>query len=86
VERSLIVADSVALVLIHGGQHDSRCWQPTVDAINREAPGTRILAVNLPGRMGVPGDLDTMVDNLVENALHYTAPDTPIRIEWGFIG
>jgi pimeloyl-ACP methyl ester carboxylesterase len=60
VERSLIVADSVALVLIHGGQHDSRCWQPTIDAINRAAPGTRILAVNLPGRMGVPGDLNTL--------------------------
>jgi two-component system, OmpR family, sensor kinase len=29
------------------------------------------------------GDLDTMVDNLVENALHYTAAETPIRIEWG---
>jgi signal transduction histidine kinase len=29
------------------------------------------------------GDLDTMVDNLVENALNYTAADTPIRIEWG---
>ena len=29
------------------------------------------------------GDLDTVVDNLVENALNYTAPDTPIRIEWG---
>jgi len=33
------VAESAALVLIHGGQHDSRCWQPTIDAINRE--GTR---------------------------------------------
>jgi two-component system, OmpR family, sensor kinase len=29
------------------------------------------------------GDLDTMVDNLVENALNYTAPGTPIRVEWG---
>jgi two-component system, OmpR family, sensor kinase len=29
------------------------------------------------------GDLDTIVDNLVENALNYTAPGTPIRIEWG---
>src|ERR1700749_2635263 len=54
------MAEPAALVLIHGGQHDSRCWQPTIDAINRDAPGTRILAVNLPGRMGVPGDLDTM--------------------------
>jgi signal transduction histidine kinase len=24
-----------------------------------------------------------MLDNLVENALNYTGPDTPIRIEWG---
>jgi two-component system OmpR family sensor kinase len=24
-----------------------------------------------------------MIDNLVENALNYTTPDTPIRIEWG---
>jgi signal transduction histidine kinase len=32
------------------------------------------------------GDLDTMVDNLVENALNYTAPDTPIGIEWGHDG
>ena len=29
------------------------------------------------------GDLDTMVDNLVENALNYTGPGTAIRIEWG---
>jgi signal transduction histidine kinase len=29
------------------------------------------------------GDLDTMVDNLVENALNYTAPESTIRIEWG---
>jgi len=64
------VADSVALVLIHGGQHDSRCWQPTVDAINRAAPGTRILAVNLPGRMGVPGDLGTLsITECVEAAV-----------------
>jgi len=29
------------------------------------------------------GDLDTIMDNLVENALNYTAPETPVRIEWG---
>src|SRR6202012_94664 len=64
------VADSAALVLIHGGQHDSRCWQPTIDAINRDAPGTRVLAVNLPGRQGVPGDLDTLnIADCVEAAV-----------------
>ncbi len=51
---------SPALVLIHGGQHDSRCWQPTLDVIARRAPEVRTLAVNLPGRQGVPGDLDTL--------------------------
>jgi pimeloyl-ACP methyl ester carboxylesterase len=64
------MADSAALVLIHGGQHDSRCWQPTIDAISREAPGVRILAVNLPGRQGVPGDLDTLtIAECVETAV-----------------
>jgi pimeloyl-ACP methyl ester carboxylesterase len=39
---------SPALVLVHGGQHTGRCWQPTVDA----------LAVVAPGR--TPGDLATL--------------------------
>jgi pimeloyl-ACP methyl ester carboxylesterase len=69
-EGALTMAGSPALVLIHGGQHDSRCWQPTIDAINRDAPGTRILAVNLPGRQGVPGDLDTLtIADCVEAAV-----------------
>lgn len=64
------MADSATLVLIHGGQHDSRCWQPTIDAISREAPGVRTLAVNLPGRQGVPGDLDTLtIADCVEAAV-----------------
>jgi pimeloyl-ACP methyl ester carboxylesterase len=64
------MARSSALVLIHGGQHDSRCWRPTIDAITREAPGTRVLAVNLPGRQGVPGDLDTLtIADCVEAAV-----------------
>jgi pimeloyl-ACP methyl ester carboxylesterase len=64
------MAEPAALVLIHGGQHDSRCWQPTIDAIIREAPGARILAVNLPGRQGVPGDLDTLgIADCVEAAV-----------------
>ena len=32
------------------------------------------------------GDLDTMLANHVENALNYTAADTPISIEWGADG
>ena len=64
------MAEPAALVLIHGGQHDSRCWQPTVDVITRDAPGIRTLAVNLPGRQGVPGDLDTLtIANCVEAAV-----------------
>jgi pimeloyl-ACP methyl ester carboxylesterase len=64
------MAGSPALVLIHGGQHDSRCWQPTIDAITRDAPGTRTLAVNLPGRQGVPGDLNTLtIADCVEAAV-----------------
>jgi pimeloyl-ACP methyl ester carboxylesterase len=64
------VGNSPALVLIHGGQHDSRCWQPTIDAIKRDAPRTRILTVNLPGRMGVPGDLGTLgIGECVEAAV-----------------
>jgi hypothetical protein len=61
---------SPALVLIHGGQHDSRCWQPTIDAIARLAPEVRTLAVNLPGRQGVPGDLATLsIAECVEAAI-----------------
>jgi signal transduction histidine kinase len=29
------------------------------------------------------GDLDTVLDNLVENALNYTSPGGPISLEWG---
>jgi pimeloyl-ACP methyl ester carboxylesterase len=54
------MTESPTLVLVHGGQHDSRCWQPTIDAIARLAPEVRTLAVNLPGRQGVPGDLATL--------------------------
>lgn len=29
------------------------------------------------------GDLDTILDNLIENALNYAGPDTAVRLEWG---
>ena len=65
-----------ALVLVHGGQHAGDCWDPTVDEIHRQAPELSVLAVDLPGRRGTPGDLTTAtigdwVDSLlsdIENA------------------
>ena len=65
-----------ALVLVHGGQHAGDCWDPTVDEIHRQAPELTVLAVDLPGRRGTPGDLTTAtigdwVDSLlsdIENA------------------
>ena len=65
-----------ALVLVHGGQHAGDCWDPTVDEIHRQAPELTVLAVDLPGRRGTPGDLATAtigdwVDSLlsdIENA------------------
>lgn len=51
---------SPALVLVHGGQHTGRCWQPTVDALARIAPDVKTLSVDLPGRGRTPGDLATL--------------------------
>jgi pimeloyl-ACP methyl ester carboxylesterase len=48
-----------ALVLVHGGQHAGDCWDLTVDEIRRLAPEVTVLAVDLPGRRGNPGDLKT---------------------------
>jgi pimeloyl-ACP methyl ester carboxylesterase len=49
-----------ALVLVHGGAHAGDCWDLTVDEIRRLAPGLDVLAVDLPGRRGKPGDLRTL--------------------------
>ena len=46
-----------ALVLVHGGAHASDCWDLTVGEIRRLAPELTVLAVDLPGRRGKPGDL-----------------------------
>ncbi|MGX9787650.1 alpha/beta fold hydrolase [Mycobacterium sp. MMS18-G62] len=48
-----------ALVLVHGGAHAADCWDLTVDEINRLAPELDVLAVDLPGRRGKPGNLET---------------------------
>jgi pimeloyl-ACP methyl ester carboxylesterase len=46
-----------ALVLVHGAQHASDCWDFTVESIHRQAPDVSVLAVDLPGRRGKPGEL-----------------------------
>jgi pimeloyl-ACP methyl ester carboxylesterase len=59
-----------ALVLVHGGQHAGDCWDPTVDEIRRQAPELTVLAVDLPGRRGTPGDLTTAtIDDWVDSLL-----------------
>jgi pimeloyl-ACP methyl ester carboxylesterase len=49
-----------ALVLVHGGAHAADCWDLTIDEIHRLAPELTVLAVDLPGRRGQPGDLWTL--------------------------
>jgi pimeloyl-ACP methyl ester carboxylesterase len=46
-----------ALVLVHGGAHAADCWDLTINEIHRLAPELTVLAVDLPGRRGKPGDL-----------------------------
>jgi pimeloyl-ACP methyl ester carboxylesterase len=49
-----------ALVLVHGGGAAGDCWDLTVDEIHRLEPELVVLAVDLPGRKGKPGDLKTV--------------------------
>lgn len=49
-----------ALVLIHGGEHAADCWDLTVRELAAQEPALRVLAVDLPGRRGQPGDLTAL--------------------------
>lgn len=49
-----------ALVLVHGGGLAGDSWDLTIDEIHRLAPELAVLAVDLPGRRGKPGDLFTV--------------------------
>lgn len=49
-----------ALVLVHGGGHAADCWDLTVEQIHRIAPVLTVVAVDLPGRRGKPGNLRTL--------------------------
>lgn len=48
------------LVLVHGGAHAADCWDLVVAELTRGAPELRVLAVDLPGRAGKPGELSTI--------------------------
>jgi pimeloyl-ACP methyl ester carboxylesterase len=59
-----------ALVLVHGGGFAADCWEPTVDVIRRVEPELKVLAVDLPGRRGKPGDLVTAcIDEWVDSVV-----------------
>jgi pimeloyl-ACP methyl ester carboxylesterase len=59
-----------ALVLVHGGGLAADSLQLTIDEINRQAPELTVLAVDLPGRRGKPGDLLTVtVADFVNSAV-----------------
>ena len=58
------------LVLIHGAFHSARCWAPTMAELERQAPGLRVLAVDLPGRGVSPADLATVtIGQCVESVI-----------------
>jgi pimeloyl-ACP methyl ester carboxylesterase len=48
------------LVLVHGGGLAADSWELTIDAIRQLEPELTVLAVDLPGRRGKPGDLLTI--------------------------
>ena len=52
--------NTTSLVFIHGGQHTGACWELTISQIRQMDPERRLLAVDLPGRRGEPGDLSTL--------------------------
>lgn len=59
-----------ALVLVHGGGLAADSWELTTDEIHRSAPELTVLALDMPGRRGKPGNLKEMsiadcVDSLV---------------------
>lgn len=71
------------LVLVHGGAHAADCWDLAVAELNRRAPELRVLAVDLPGRRGKPGDLGTATtaewaDSVVADIDHHRLGDVVI--------
>ena len=69
------------IVLVHGGQHSSECWQPTVDALRTRDPSVQVLAVDLPGHGDEPGDLATLtIAQCVESVTAQILAARPERV------
>jgi signal transduction histidine kinase len=74
---------AAALALADVAERAADRWR---DQAENEGHAIEVGGDGAPHVHAAAGDLDTMVDNLVENALIYTAPGTPIRVEWGGAG
>jgi pimeloyl-ACP methyl ester carboxylesterase len=60
--------ETPALVFVHGGVHTGSCWDATIAAIGCRDPRIKSLAVDLPGRRGVAGDLASLsIDGCVRS-------------------
>jgi len=55
--------EDILIVFVHGGLHNAKCWKPLEDEIHKINPAIPTLAVNLPGRGGEPGDLESLTIN-----------------------
>jgi pimeloyl-ACP methyl ester carboxylesterase len=51
---------ALLLAFVHGGVHHGGCWDDTVTALRRRRPSLRTIAIDMPGRRTVPGDLATL--------------------------
>ena len=67
------------LAFIHGGVHTGACWADTVGAITSLRPGVQAVAVDLPGRRSVPGDLATLtIEECVDSVSGQIAGSGPL--------
>ena len=69
------------VVFVHGGQHTKRCWQPTINVINSDAPQCQTLAVDLPGHGDAVGDLATLsISDCVDEVVDKIQKQDPQRV------
>lgn len=72
------------LVFVHGGMHTGTCWSDCIDALVSLCPGLETMAVDLPGRRLVPGNLATLtIDECVASVVQQvddagSSTDVPI--------